>query len=156
MIQRIQSIYLLIVVFLSGLLLHFNLLCFIDGQTIYDFTIFGLTCETPSTETSLDYSAWPLAAVNLIILGVALYSIFMYKKRMLQIRLNNFNLFLQIGFYILIAVYVLYIKYSTDAELVIAPQFALIIPFINIVFTFLAIRAIGADEALVRSVDHLR
>ena len=30
------------------------------------------------------------------------------------------------------------------------------IPFINIILTYLAIRAIGKDEALVRSLDRLR
>ncbi len=30
------------------------------------------------------------------------------------------------------------------------------LPFINIILTYLAIRAIGKDEALVRSLDRLR
>ena len=36
------------------------------------------------------------------------------------------------------------------------PNWTIVLPIVNVILTYLAIRAIGSDEALVRSLDRLR
>ena len=54
--------------------------------------------------------------------------------------------------------YFFYFKSNTVAEDVLPTHILLplALPIINIILTYLAIRAIGKDEALVRSLDRLR
>ncbi len=143
MIQRIQSIFLLIVVFLSGLMFQLDFSSFEKGVEISGFNVCGIenVCTT-----------WPLAILNFIILAVALVAIFSYKNRIRQMRICTFNAILMIGEYALMAFYMYYLK--EDAKLNFG--YAILFPFINIVLTYLAWRAIGKDEALVHSYDHLR
>lgn len=54
--------------------------------------------------------------------------------------------------------YFFYFKSNTVAEDLLPTHILLpfALPIINIILTYLAIRAIGKDEALVRSLDRLR
>lgn len=156
MIQRIQSIYLLITIFLFGLFINMDFFSFSVGNDIYNMNVFGLSSENTANTDKI--STTPVAVLSFIILFVELFSIFQYKNRIKQIRICIFNILLMIGLYILIGVYV----FVTKEEMSIiqneasAPGIAMIIPFFGIILTYLAIRAIGSDEALIRSLDHLR
>ncbi|MCQ2368968.1 MAG: DUF4293 domain-containing protein [Paludibacteraceae bacterium] len=135
MIQRIQTIYLLIVTILG------ILLCCFPMASCGDF-ILKMGCTVP-------YSA-----LIVIMPCVSLASIFLYKKRVLQMRLNSFNIIIMI-LTALLCVFYLYIqRKSTNAEIAILLP-AVILP-VNIILSYLAIRAIGKDEVLVRSLDRLR
>lgn len=69
-------------------------------------------------------------------------------------RLNSFNIIIMI-LTALLCVFYLYIqRKSTNAEIAILLP-AVILP-VNIILSYLAIRAIGKDEVLVRSLDRLR
>ena len=139
MIQRIQSIYLFIV------------------------TALGITqCFFPfasATGVSLGMNnCYIYAGLAAIVPVVSLVSIFMFKKRILQMRLNSFNVILMVFQIISMLGYFFYNK-SNSIVGEIAPSHILMpfaLPFINIILTYLAIRAIGKDEALVRSLDRLR
>lgn len=143
MIQRIQSIFLLIVVFLSGMLFLLDFSYFQKGIEVLNFNICGIE-ETVTT--------WPLAILNFLVLIIALVAIFMYKNRILQIRLIVFNIVLMLGIYALMSFYI----YKLSGTMDIHYNTAIVFPFINIVLSYLAIRSIGKDEALVRSLDRLR
>ena len=104
----------------------------------------------------LIYPAWAMFILVAVIALLALITIFLYRKRMLQIRLCIFNAFLMIGFYCLFAFYVHVIKQQIGSEISMSIKFALSFPLINIVLDYLAIRNIGADEALIRSLNRLR
>lgn len=143
MIQRIQSIFLLIVVFLSGLLFLIPFASFQKGVEVSPFTI----CGIPGT------IIWPLILINIIILATALVTIFLYKNRILQIRLCTFNIVLEFGMYLLIAFYL----YNLNCdEIQMTLKFPITFPFVNLVLNYLALRAIGKDEALIHSMEHLR
>lgn len=73
-------------------------------------------------------------------------------------RLNSFNIILMLFQIISMVAYFFYFKSNTVAEDVLPTHILLpfALPFINIILTYLAIRAIGKDEALVRSLDRLR
>jgi hypothetical protein len=84
--------------------------------------------------------------------------IFMYKNRLLQIRLCFVEMVLLIGLQIFIAIYIYRGSKSVDmfeistTRLMITDVFPLVAAF----FSFLAFKAIARDEAMVRSLDRIR
>lgn len=104
---------------------------------------------------TLNDSTWGLFAISLCSSVLALITIFLYKKRMLQIRLSIFNVILMIGFYLFFG-FIFYKVYSVEELLFNKIGIGLIMPVIAIILTILAIRKIGSDEALVQSLNRLR
>ena len=97
MLQRIQTVYLLIIVALTVATLFLPLAVLQQGDALFSFDASGLS--TMIGEPELLYPAWGLFALTAIIAIIALVTIFLYKKRILQIRLCVFNALLILGFY---------------------------------------------------------
>jgi len=154
MIQRIQTVYLLLVAALMLAVLFMPLAIVRLGETVYTFDSTGMS--TIATPSELVFPAWALMALDAIICVVALITIFLYKKRILQIRLCVFNGILIIAFYCLLAFFIWKIAGQSDAEFGFNVQIAISFPFIALILDYLAIRNIGADEVLVRSLNRLR
>ena len=93
--------------------------------------------------------------LSAIIPLIAFVTIWLYHKRMLQIRLTILNILLMIGYYAVLGVGIWSItaKYNPEDF---HPQIAIVFPLINIILSWLAIRGIGKDEAKVRAADRLR
>ena len=94
---------------------------------------------------------------------LALVTIFLFRRRLLQARLNIMNVVLCLGYYALLALYVTYVVKGyepisdvtmTDADWYLTIWAA--IPLVNLVLTMMATRSILKDEALVRAADRLR
>ncbi len=135
MIQRIQTIYLFIVTVLG------ILLCCFPVADAGDFTVkWGATIT--------------FSGLSLLMPVLSLTTIFLYKKRILQMRLCSFNIILNILTLLLVALDV-YLAHNTGAADIKLYWPVVIMP-INVILLYLAIRAIGKDEALVRSLDRLR
>ncbi len=156
MIQRIQTVYLLIISILMVVLLFMPLATVQRGETFYSFNVAGL--YTMLTEKpDLVYPTWGLLVLTVAIALLSCIIIFLFRKRILQIRLCIFNALLMIGFYGLFAFLLWKVKSeSADALFSFTGQIGLTFPFIGIILDYLAIRNIGADEALVRSLERLR
>lgn len=153
MIQRIQTVYLLIIVALTVATLFMPLAVFQVGDALFSFDSSGLS--TMIGEPELIYPAWGLFVLTAIIALIALITIFLYRKRILQIRLCVFNALLILGFY----GFFIYLVCSLRKEMgdvALSVRIALSFPLVNLILDYLAIRNIGADEALVRSLDRLR
>lgn len=153
MIQRIQTFYLLVIVALFVGVLYFPLAVIQSGSQFYTFDIAGL--KTMPGEPEIVYSTWSLFALAAIIILIALITVFLFKNRILQIRLSVFNAILMLGFYGLFLFFVYTIKSQIDVTHL-SIKFALALPVIAMIMDYLAIRNIGADEALVRSLNRLR
>lgn len=104
---------------------------------------------------TLNDSTWGLFVVGIISSVLALITVFLYKQRMLQIRISIFNIVVMIGFYLYFG-FILYKIYPVENLQFQKVGIGIIMPFIAIILTILAIRKIGADEALVRSLQRLR
>ncbi|MDP4203219.1 MAG: DUF4293 domain-containing protein [Bacteroidota bacterium] len=154
MIQRIQTVYLLLVAILSTIVVFSPVSFIATSANVFDLSYKGFS-STPPID-ALHINTWPLTLIAALIPLVALASIFLYKKRKLQIRLNIVN-FLLIDVYYLT---MLAFMWFADARLGLPSRWgyhlAASLPAINMVFTFLAIRGIQNDEKLVRSLDRLR
>lgn len=150
MLQRIQTLYLLLVVILGVLLCFFAPVEFlVPGGTSY----VGL----------LAFSKWPLAVMTVSIPVLALLIIFLYRHRLLQARLCIVNVVLCLGYYGMLALYTAYIvkgyemlggSYLSNADWYLTVWASL--PLVNVVLSMMAVRRILKDEALVRAADRIR
>jgi len=155
MIQRIQTLYLLLAAAMFFALFFLPIAVIQSGDTLYSFQIDGL--QTTTSPSELIYPAWALLALAAIIVLLSLFIIFMYKKRVLQIRMCVYNTLLMIGFCILAGLYFWILSDSPRLpDMKIHLRLWAAFPIIAIIFNYLAIRNIGADEALIRSLNRLR
>ena len=153
MLQRIQTVYLLVVVALTVTMLFLPLAVLQLGDQLFTFDATGVT--TMAEQPELIYPTWGLFALVVIISLLAFLIIFLFKNRILQIRLCVFNSILMLGFYGLFAFFYWSVKGQMESVSM-SFKFALSFPLISLILNYLAIRNIGADEALVRSLDRLR
>ena len=135
MLQRKQSLYLLVVSVVSGVL----------------SSMFSLWKEGENTVYIVDSLLY--ISVFIVIAVLALTSIFSYKNRMLQVKLGRFNIILN---FILLGLFV-YQSLSLSGETKVSEKgIGMLLPIFSIVFLALANKAIKKDEDLVKSVDRLR
>ena len=149
MIQRIQSVYLLVVT-----ILMIVCMCSPVGSIIAntnEISEFGNLCITMPDGTK-DYAPWALFAILFVVAILSFVTIFLFKKRMLQIRLTIFNSVVLIGYYLALVAYIFMLAENTNFT----PSWTICLPFIALILNWLAIRGIGADEALVKAYDRLR
>ena len=154
MIQRIQTVYLLLVVVLLVATLFMPLLTLQIGQEFFSMDASGVSSLINQEAAALG-TTWGLFALTAIIALVAMVTIFLYKNRILQIRLCVFNALLMIGFYAYVA-FLVWRWQGEVPEMQWQLKLGLAFPVIALILDYLAIRNIGADEALVRSWDLLR
>ncbi len=144
MIQRIQSIYLLIATALSGGFIFFlNLWVTKQGTKFY-------ALDSLSSENLLLASVFVLFIASAIL---TLITIFQFKKRQLQFVLGRLAILIN---FILVGILV-YFTQNLSGEMQVSEKgIGLVIPIFTIVFVVLANKAIKKDEELVKSVDRLR
>lgn len=149
MIQRIQTIYLLLVTGLLITAMCLPLGYFTDTKIVrYTFSSLGISAGNAFQ------SSWGLFAILLLSAIVSSATIFLYKNRVLQIRMSVFNTILLIGFYCAFLAFYFVLKSDLDATFQIS--WTLCLPLVAIILNYLAIRAIGKDEVLVKAADRLR
>ncbi|MBZ9778244.1 DUF4293 domain-containing protein [Psychroflexus sp. CAK8W] len=136
MIQRIQSLYLVIAILLNGVLSFYSPL-WITSDNVEIFAI-----------------SQPIA-ISLFLLSVliSIITLFSFKRRKRQFVLGRINIILN---FVLVGVFA-YWTLSLPGEMDISEKgIGMLLPIISIVFIALANKAIKKDEDLVKSVDRLR
>lgn len=150
MLQRIQTLFLLLAAAAMLIASVTPLAIFLhEGENVV-FEAMGVY-----QNGELNSSTWGLFLLTVVSSVLALFTVFLYKQRMLQIRLSIFNLVCMVGFYLYFG-FILYKLYLVENLLFEKVGVGVIMPVIAIILTILAIRKIGADEALVRSLNRLR
>jgi len=137
MIQRIQTIYLILTFLVAGVLpFIFPLWVLNDGkdyffmQNQFYAILFGLST------------------------AITIYSIISFKKRQTQFVANRLNIVLNL---ILLGLFVYHsLNLSGETPVVSEKGIGMFLPILAIVFLVLANKAIKKDEDLVKSVDRLR
>lgn len=146
MIQRIQTLYLLAIVALGIALIFLPVAQLVtDEFNVYELGAFR---HVPLQ------GMWGLAVTTILIPLLALVDIFLFKKRVLQARLNIFLAILCLGYYGIVFMYIWFAKMNFAAEWHIT--FWSCIPLICFILTLGATRRILKDEALVRAADRIR
>ena len=153
MIQRIQSVYLLIADILIGTLFLFRFAEISSSKEIFSAGIQGIYLDG-SHQSQLILHNWLLLILWSITPILLFVTIFLFKKRKLQLKLSLVSLFLT-----LCLEGVLFLEMWLGAQRLsghfsLTPYF--LMPIIAMIFIYLAIRAIKNDELLIRSVDRIR
>ena len=154
MIQRIQSLYLLIAAALMAVMLFVPLAVFYAGQEQIEMSAFALRDREGAVVLSAVYLGVLLAAVALL----PLVTILLFRRRITQIRLCIVEIVLLVGSLVMMGVYG-YLAMQTVESLTLAAsnfRFVVVFPLVAIIFVVLAARAIFKDELLVRSLDRIR
>ena len=149
MIQRIQTLYLLAVVALGIALIWQPVVQFVTPEGT-DLQVWELSAIGGAPLQGL----WGLLVTTALIPLLALVDIFLYKKRLLQARLNIFLALLCLGYYGVLAIYIWQAKLALGVEWHILPWASF--PLVCFVLTLMATRRILKDEALVRAADRIR
>lgn len=149
MIQRIQTVYLLLA---AGLLIAS--MCLPVGYLI---GVDGLPCAFRPLGVELGgvfNSTWGMFGILLLSAIIALAAIFLFRNRMLQIRMTIFNSILLVGYYLTFLSFLFVLKNDLEASYQLACPLCL--PLVAVVLNVFAIRAIGRDEVMVKAADRLR
>lgn len=155
MIQRIQSLYLLLTSIASVLFLSGNFLSFFNdsGSGIF-MNYLGLWKAEPGGEPQMLESQIIIPIVVILIFILSTVVIFLYKNRKLQIKLALAAVLLSSVLTALTA----WFAYSAGEkyQAVLNPGIRTFLPLIILLFSILALLGIRKDENLVRSYDRLR
>jgi Domain of unknown function (DUF4293) len=143
MIQRIQSIWLLLAAAFAAITFRFP---FYIGQRIAN----PLTMETVHDELNATSTVW-ITLLTILSGAIAFADIFLFSNRKLQLRLAYLGIFTTVA---LLVVYFLdtrnFVSNSSTFALSSIFQFAIL------AFYILAARGIWKDEKLIKSMDRLR
>jgi hypothetical protein len=155
MIQRIQSIYLLLISVLAITFLSGSLLNFADNAgTSINVTISGIEQGTSSQGFSVIEMLLPLTIDIILIAILSLVTIFIFRKRNIQALLVKILIAL-IVFLIIACVHLIYMI-ITKHSMGLVPGIKMVFPVIMLVLSLLAHRGIKKDNDLVKSYDRLR
>ena len=150
MIQRIQTLYLLLATALMSLTL------FLPLATITSSVEEVVVKAFSAGESSLPlYLGLLLSATTLL----PFVTIFLFKNRLAQIRLCVSEIVMLLGSAVVIALYcyrVCDLLSEVQDNSIFTLGFASLMPVVSIIFVVLALRGIAKDEALVRSLDRIR
>ena len=156
MIQRIQTIYLLLSATASALMfvIPFGQIVSINhdvpGSKIDLSTIVSLGTEYPIL--------LGVPILILVALLISIIAIFIYKKRVLQIKVCKVNLLIYLVVIFVIFFYdnqgVLNAMNMNESKIIY--EFGSFLPIMATIFTFLASRSIKKDDDLIRSADRIR
>ncbi len=151
MIQRVQTVYLLIITGLMSVMFFLPLARFTSDASIsYIFKITGLY-----DPKGFAHFTWGLESLIALIGFISFIAIFFYKRRKLQVKVCILNIFLMLAFYGVVFYYYSIFKENPGITTM-TPGFALSFPLIALILNLLAIRSIRKDEALIRSLDRIR
>lgn len=164
MIQRVQTLFLLAVIICMALIVIFPIWEKANPDTGIKYTLDAFYWNEYQ-QNEADQSSWKLvvstptyylAGLAMIVCIISLFSIFQFKKRVLQIKLGALNAFLMMA-YIAAATYLIYHgENRIGIESRGAFQVGYFLPLGAMILNSLANRFIKKDENLVRSVDRIR
>jgi len=154
MIQRVQTLYLVLAIIALTLLFFFPLAELgINSDNFYTFRFNGLFEQTAKGEI-MTISTSALVIIIVINILISILAIFAFKNRQLQIRMCVFNIVFLLCSMGIIYFYIAFpfAKFKTILDFKV---FALM-PLVAAILSFMAIRAIQKDEDLIKSIERIR
>ncbi len=161
MIQRIQSIFLLCTAVVAGLMFFMPVASItVPGTGIFDYYTTKLVQTGDAPEVIM--RNWSSLVLNILVAAIAIVSIFLRKPGaksmkpalLLQLRLSAVNVILQLGMVVLMWMQVSQASKAVAGEW--TANISLLFPVVGIILTWLAIRYIIKDIALLQSYDRIR
>ncbi len=152
MIQRIQSVYLLLAAILMAVVVC-SPLAILTGasDSTYLFESLGILKDS----TALVYPSWGIAVCAVISAFISFVTIFLFKKRKVQIKMCYVSLIFILLFYAAFAFY-LYTAQPVLGVVFSKVGYGLALPAVALILMILALSKIKADERLVQSLNRIR
>ena len=158
MIQRIQSLYLLLAAIITVVVVFIPIGYIYTDEASLVFTSFVLKEDVPNG--AIKMQTLYIAIILFVSAATSIYTLFNYKNRRKQTKINNFNMIILFVVLVLMLYifpdvlffFVCYILKPEEFNFNYWIMMGVLPPF----FIFLANRAIKKDEKLVRSADRLR
>jgi hypothetical protein len=155
MIQRIQSLYLTIVLLLCLLFFRGSVFKCIDetGQTI-KVMLNGMLADQSGQSFARVTALWPVTAILIVLALLSIVTILMFRNRRIQRYLALAIIVLSAGLIIVITIYAYIVTHSYRLSII--PELKMAIPVLVPVLSILAYLGILKDDRLVKSYDRLR
>jgi hypothetical protein len=139
MIQRLQTLWLLLGAFFTALTFKFP---------FYSGSIMNSSHQLYSAKLTAQFNALMLIVTS-VLMAIIVVDMFLFKNRKLQLRLAILALIISI---VDVVYYFSKIETFANGELSLASLFYFVVP----IFLFLATRGIWRDQKLIKSLDRLR
>lgn len=154
MIQRVQSIYLFLVLVVAAVLIFFPITTFHAGETMFQMNIMGFT-----NTHNLGFELPNVMIIGILtaLLGVlSLFTIFQFKNRKLQMKLNMVCMLVNFG--LLGAIFILSDRVAAlgGVDDIFSYNIVAYFPIASVLLLILANRNIRADEKLLMKSERLR
>ncbi len=151
MIQRIQSVYLLlaVVALVGALCLPLGYFVNADGITLMAFKPLGVTLADGSL-----LSTWGMFALLALAAFIPACTIFLFRNRRLQMRMAIFDILLLLGYHIVLPLFVGTLKNELGSTFQLS--WAICLPLVAIILDWLAYGAIRRDDEMVKAADRIR
>lgn len=179
MLQRIQTIHLLIVTALMAVMLFPNYATVELGSALPEGTVQSVGADSTITRVTvpagvneeITFSLWGIcqngqkvvpttymAVLVILTLAVAFVTIFLYRKRWIQVRLCFAMAIMLLGIEAYIILYIYKLKDALDAMQAYAIKYSVVdvLPIVALIFVYFAYRGITKDIALLKSLDRIR
>ena len=156
MIQRIQSLYLLIGIVLLALVFFLPVWSWTAtaGNLYYNFSPFGVSTNDTNFSSPLWFSLLMVVSVGGA-LALDTWALFAFKSQARQMTLIVFAQLLIVGFYGILLWQ--WVTLSPDLpQGAFNPGLAILFPAIELVLSILAFRGVNRDRKLLRSADRIR
>lgn len=150
MIQRIQTVYLLLAVVI-GIIANSMEIAALGTDGLLEYRIFSLWLVDANGGRNMSTCA--IFIIQLVSLTMALFTIFQYRKRKMQMVLCNALITLMVIWYLIVGAY---LYFFTQEMTILSTGWGLPLPLLEIILIVMAKKRIKHDEDLVRAADRIR
>lgn len=153
MIQRIQTLFLLLTAIITGLMMYLP----VAGIDIADAGTYNFyATKVMRVGEVSEFIGWnPYSyALTALITVLSISIVFLYKRTFLQLRLCIVNIILLLGLFVLMWIQVSNISEEFNAGYQL--KIAFVFPPVGMILTWLALRGIFKDINILKSLDRLR
>lgn len=157
MIQRIQTIYLFLsVLSLGALLSGVTILNFSSPDTSNIFNVFGLFWKSNADAVYKPDLVFPYYILIILLMLMHLATIFNFKKLKKQLKWSQYSFLIYVISGLALLIFWLAGGEMLSESLTVTPDIGLFLFIAGIPFSFLAVKAIKKDKALIDSSDRIR
>ena len=153
MIQRVQSLYLLIAIVVAIVTLFVPLMSVVNTEGVRLVTFTGIACDTALPEMA-GHHPWSISLFSFLSILCPIVSMFLFKHRKKQVVWADLTVVSNALCLLAIA----YTGFEANDILQgsINPELCSLLPLVSIVAAIMARKGIRHDEALVRAADRIR
>ncbi|MFT3885958.1 MAG: DUF4293 domain-containing protein [Flavobacteriales bacterium] len=157
MLQRKQTVFLLLAVLCGALTFAFPVASYTRGEQVFEFRTTGLTLADGTAVPDASPKV-PFAIVIGLCMVVLAVAIFFFKKRPRQMRLvrSAYLVVLAVVAFVFITDHSIATYLGQGGTVATHYGASAFLPIAMLVFAFLAERSIRKDEELIKSMDRLR